>query len=114
MAAPLIEELRREAAELRRQLHQFRTLLDKVFEPGMLDVIAPETQSSLIDSSLVSSMSPAQIGPHLRELALRCQSLARTSTDARAARELEDIGSGLAAGASSLEAIFTIPKARNV
>ena len=106
MAESPIEELQRENAELRQRLHQFRTLLDNVFEPRMLDFIASETKSRLI-----SSMSPAEIGPHLRELALRCLSLARASTDARAARELEDIGSELADRASSLEAIFIIPNA---
>jgi hypothetical protein len=104
MAEFIIEELQRENAELRRRLDQFRELLDSVFGPRMLDYIGPETKSRMINS-----MSPAEIGPHLRELALRCQSLARQSADARATRELQDIGIELADRASSLETIFTIP-----
>jgi uncharacterized protein YjiS (DUF1127 family) len=104
MAESIIEELQRENAELRERLDQLRRLLNNVFEPRMLDFIGPETKSRVINS-----MSPADIGPHLREVALRCQNLARKSTDARATRELQDIGIELADRASSLEAIFIIP-----
>jgi hypothetical protein len=106
MVELIIEELQRENAELRRRLDQFRELLSSAFEPRMLDYIGPETKSRMINS-----MSPAEIGPHRRELALRCQSLARQSTDERATRELQDIGIELADRASSLETIFTIPDA---
>jgi hypothetical protein len=106
MAHPNIEALQRENAELRRRLDGFRKLLDEVFEPRMIDFIGPEARSRLIQS-----MAPAEIGPHLRELALRCQSLARDSTDSRAARELAETASELADRASGLEAIFTIPAA---
>jgi hypothetical protein len=106
MVELIIEELQRENAELRRRLDQFRELLSSAFEPRMLDYIGPETKSRVINS-----MSPAEIGPHLREVALRCQTLARQSTDERATRELQDIGIELADRASSLETIFTIPDA---
>ncbi|HWF93400.1 MAG TPA: hypothetical protein VG291_00410 [Xanthobacteraceae bacterium] len=106
MAESINEELQRENAELRQRLDRFRELLNSVFEPRMLDYIGPETKSRMINS-----MSPAEIGPHLREVALRCQSLARQSTDARATRELQDVGIELADRASSLETIFTIPGA---
>ena len=69
----------------------------------MLDDSGQEARSRMINA-----MSPAEIGPHLREVALRCQSLARESTDARAARGLEEAGIELADQASTLEAIFTI------
>jgi hypothetical protein len=104
MAECIIEELRRQNIELRERLDQFRRLLDEVFEPRILDVVSPPTRSRMIHS-----MSGAEIGPHLREVALRCQTLARESKDARAARALEEIGGELADRASSLEAIFTIP-----
>jgi hypothetical protein len=104
MAESPIEELHRENAELRKQLDQFRKLRDSVFEPRILDFIGPE-----IKSRIINSMSAAEIGPHLREVALRCQSLARESTDGRATRELRDIGTELADRASDLEAIFANP-----
>jgi len=104
MAESIIEELQRKNAELRERLDQFRKLLNNVFEPRMLEFIGPETNSRIINS-----MSPAEIGPHLREMALRCLSLARESSDARAARELQEIGVELTVRAGSLEAIFTIP-----
>jgi hypothetical protein len=104
MAESIIEELQRENAELRRRLDQFRELLSSVSAPRKPDCIGPETKSRMINS-----MSPAEIGPHLREVALRCQSLARQSSDERATRELQDIGIELADRASSLETIFTIP-----
>jgi hypothetical protein len=104
MAECDIEELRHQNAELRERLDQLRTLLDDVFDPRMLDIIGPQARSRL-----VNSMTGAEIGPHLREVALRCQALARDSTDARAARALEEIGSELADRAGGLEAIFAIP-----
>jgi hypothetical protein len=61
MAECIIEELRRQNVELRERLDQFRTLLDNVFEPRMLDVVGPATRSRM-----VKSMSGAEIGPHLR------------------------------------------------
>jgi hypothetical protein len=103
MAEGIIEELRRQNVELRERLDQFRRLLDTVFEPRMLDVVTPPTRSRM-----VQSMSGAEIGPHLREVALRCQTLARDSADERATRALEEIGGELADRASSLEAIFAI------
>jgi hypothetical protein len=60
---------------------------------------------------MINSMSPGEIAPHLREVALRCQSLARESADARAVRGLQDVGIELAEQAGRLEAIFTIPGA---
>ena len=104
MAESIIEALQRQNVELRERLDQFRTLLDNVFEPRMVDVVSPATRSRMIQS-----MSGAEIGPHLREVALRCQTLARDSADERAARALEEIGSELADRASNLEAIFAIP-----
>jgi hypothetical protein len=104
MAESIIEELQRQNVELRERLDQSRTLLDNVFEPRMLDIVSPAARSRVIQS-----MSGAEIGPHLREVALRCQTLARDSVDERAARALEEIGSELADRASSLEAIFAIP-----
>jgi hypothetical protein len=103
VARSVIEELQRENAELREWLERFRKLLNNVFEPRMLDFIDPE-----VKSRMVRAMSPVEIGPHLREVALRCQSLGRESTDPRAALELEEISSELAQRASSLEAIFAV------
>ena len=102
----IIEELRRQNVELRERLDQFRQLFDTVFEPRMLDVITPPTRSRMINS-----LSGAEIGPHLREVALRCQTLARDSRDERAARALEEIGGELADRAGSLEAVFAVPGA---
>lgn len=100
----IIEELRRQNVELRERLDQFRTLLDNVFEPRMVDVVSPATRSRVIQS-----MSGAEVGPHLREVALRCQTLARDRADEGAARALEEIGGELADHASRLEAVFAIP-----
>src|ERR1700722_580044 len=104
MAESIIEELQRENAELRRRLDQLRELLSGISAPRKPDCIGPETKSRMINS-----MSPAEIGPHLREGAVRCPSLARKSTDERAPRGLQDIGIELADRASSLETIFAIP-----
>ena len=106
MAEPIIKQLQRESVELRERLDQFRVLLSSVFELRTLDLTSPEVKSRMINS-----MSPAEIAPHLREVALRCQSLARESADARAARQLQDVGIELTDQASGLEAIFTIPNA---
>jgi hypothetical protein len=57
-------------------------------------------------------MTPAEIGPHLRELALRCIKLARHCADPRTARELEDISIELADRSAGLHAIFSIPNER--
>jgi hypothetical protein len=103
MAEPSIEELQRENAELRERLDKLRKLLHGVVESRtVLDVVGPETRSRMINS-----MSPSEMGPHLREVALSCIRLARESTDARAALELEHISIELADRAGSLEAIFS-------
>src|SRR6266404_2502084 len=103
MAELAIEELQRENAELRERLDRVRKLLHSVVESRTtLDFVGPETTSRMI-----SSMSPSEISPHLRQLALSCVRLARDSTDARAAQKLEDISIELADRANSLEAIFT-------
>jgi cell division septum initiation protein DivIVA len=100
-----IEELQRENAELRERLDQLRKLLSNIARSRTLsDLISPE-----IKSRVINSMSSTEIGPHLRDLALRCVHLARESADAQVARELEDISIELAGRAGSLEAIFTVP-----
>jgi hypothetical protein len=55
-------------------------------------------------SRMISSMSITEIGPHMREVALRCIQLAREGAGTRAAQELEDASIELADRASSLEA----------
>jgi hypothetical protein len=106
MPDSIVKQLQRESEELRQRLDRFRTLLNDVFEPKLADVVGPE-----IKSRMINSMSPAEIGPHLREVALRCQRLARESTDARAARGLQDAGMELTDQAGRLETIFAIPGA---
>jgi hypothetical protein len=106
VAESIIEELQRESAKLRGRLDEFRKLLDGVFAPRTLDSIGAEMRSHMI-----RSLPPAEIAPHLREVALYCQSLARGSIDARVAQELEEIGIDLATKASGLEAILTVPNA---
>jgi hypothetical protein len=106
MSQPIIEALQRENEELRERIEQFRRLLVEVFEPRVIDFLGPEARSRMIHA-----MSATEIGPHLRELALRCQGLARESSDAGIARELGEIGGELADRASSLEAAFTAPRA---
>jgi hypothetical protein len=102
--SPIIKKLQREGAELRERLDQFRKLLNSVFELRTLNLIGLEAKSRM-----VNSMSPAEIAPHLREVSLRCQSLARESTDARTARGLQEAGIELADQAIALESIFAIP-----
>jgi hypothetical protein len=106
MPNSVVKQLQRESAELRERLDQFRKLLNDVLELRTLDLIGPEVKSCII-----SSMSPAEIAPHLREVALRCQSLARESADAPAARRLQDVGIELADQAVRLDEVFTIPGA---
>jgi hypothetical protein len=105
MSNSIVKQLQRESAELRERLDQFRKLLNDVLELRT-DLIGPEVKSCII-----SSMSPAEIAPHLREVALRCQSLARESADAPAARRLQDVGIELADQAVRLDEVFTIPGA---
>ena len=101
---PTIDDLRRENAELRKQLQRLRNPLDDVVEIGaLLDVIGLQTKSRI-----VNSLTPAEIGPHLREVALHCIRLAREASDPRAAQQLENISIELAERANRLEAIFTI------
>ena len=66
----------------------------------MLDGIGPETKLRIINL-----MSAAEVGLHLRTVALRCARLSKDSADARTAQELEEISIVLADRASSLEAI---------
>ena len=109
MARPTIEELQRENAELRGRLAQLRNLLDSVAAPrNLMDAVGPETKSRIINA-----MTPAEIGPHLREVALRCIRLARHCADPRTARELEDVSIELADRSGGLEAIFSIPNERD-
>jgi hypothetical protein len=102
----IIKQLQRESAELRERLDQFGKLLGEFPNLSMLDVIGPQARTHVITITAVSS---AEVGPHLRDIALRCQSLARESTDVRAAGALEGAGAELAHQASTLEAIFTVP-----
>ena len=101
MAGPLIEELQRRIAKLGARVEQ---LLNRSVEPRiMLDVIGPQARSRMINS-----MSAAEVGPHLRAVALRCARLSHESADARAAQELQDAGVELADRASRLEAVLQL------
>jgi hypothetical protein len=104
MAESTIETMRRVNVQLRERLKQFRSLID-----GMIET---ETWTDAIDqkirSWIINSMAPAEIGPHLREIALRCISLAREDADERTIQAMENISVVLADCASSLEAIFRI------
>jgi hypothetical protein len=71
--------------------------------PGREDAARVEVQSRVI-----SSMSITEIGPHLREVALRCIQLARESAGTRAAQELEVVSIELADRATSLEATLAL------
>jgi hypothetical protein len=103
MARAPLEQLADEIAELRQRFDQFRNLLDEAVRPrGPPDNIGPP-----LNSCVVNSMAPSEVGPHLREVALRCMRLARESADTRTAREFEDISIELAERAGSLEAAFT-------
>ncbi len=103
MAKPPVQELEGEIAQLRERLDQLRNLLDEAVKPKTL----PDINGPHMKSSSVNSMTPSEIGPHLRQVALRCIRLARESTNARTAREFEDISIELTDRASSLEAVFT-------
>ncbi len=104
MTDTIVTRLQRESAELRERLDQFRQLLEGFSNLTMLDVIGQEARSRM-----TNAMSPAEIGPHLREVALRCQTLARESTEPRASRRLQEAAIDLADQAGTLEEIFTIP-----
>jgi hypothetical protein len=62
-------------------------------------------------SHVISSMSITEIGPHLREVALRCIQLAREGAGTRAAQELEAASIELADRATSLEATLALRNA---
>jgi hypothetical protein len=90
-----------ETAETRQKLPNAR---DKVSEPRSgIDAARVEAKSRVI-----SSMSITEIGPHLREMALRCIQLAREGSGTRAAQELEDASIELADRASSLEGALAL------
>jgi hypothetical protein len=94
--------LQSENIELRAQLDRLRSGAG----PGAVqDLSAPEARSRLINS-----MSAAEIGPHLRQVALLCARLSRQGPDARAGRALEEISIDLADLGSKLEAIINSPK----
>jgi hypothetical protein len=85
-----------ETAEARQKLPKTS---GKLSEPGSgIDAARVEAKSRV-----VSSMSITEIGPHLREVALRCIQLAREAAGTPAAHELEDAGIELADRASTLE-----------
>jgi DNA-binding CsgD family transcriptional regulator len=65
--------------------------------------------SSRPKSRTINDMSEAEIGPHLREVSLHCVRLARESTDAWVARELESISIEIADRTGTLDAIFALP-----
>jgi hypothetical protein len=90
-----------ETAETRHNLSNAR---DKLSGPGSgIDATRVEAKSRVI-----SSMSITEIGPHLREVALRCIQLAREGAGTRAAQELEDASIELADRARSLEAALSL------
>jgi hypothetical protein len=103
VAESIIERLQRENAELRAQLDRLRS---GAAGPG----IAGDSSRAEARSRLINSMSPAEIGPHLREVALLCARLSREGPDARAGRALEEISIDLADAANNLEAIINSPK----
>jgi hypothetical protein len=100
VAESIIERLQRENAELRTQLKRLRA-----GAAVARDLSGPEARSRLINS-----MSPAEIGPHLREVALLCARLSREGPDARAGRALEEISIDVVDRADNLEAIINSPK----
>lgn len=71
--------------------------------PGREDATRVKVQSHAI-----SSMSITEIGPHLREVALRCIQLAREGAGTPAAQELEVASIELADRATSLEATLAL------
>jgi hypothetical protein len=103
VAESIIEGLQRENAELRTRLERLRS---GAAGPGVArDLSRPEARSRLINSML-----PAEIGPHLREVALLCARLSREDPDARAGRALEEISIDLVDRANNLEATINSPK----
>jgi hypothetical protein len=68
MAESIIKQLQRESAELNERLYQFRKLLGAFPDLSMLDVIGPEARTRMI---IITAMSSAEVGPHLRDVALR-------------------------------------------
>jgi hypothetical protein len=92
-----IDALQQENAELRQKL---RNLHNRVWGPRT----GPDPTRGEVGSRLASSLSITEIGPHLREVALRCVDVAREGAGTRAAQELEDISIALTDRASSLEA----------
>jgi hypothetical protein len=92
-----IDALQQENAALRQKL---RNLHNRVWGPRT----GPDPTRGEVGSRLASSLSITEIGPHLREVALRCVDVAREGAGTRAAQELEDISIALTDRASSLEA----------
>ncbi len=103
MTESMIERLQRENVELRAQLDRLRSGAAGL--GAAHDLSPPEARSRLINS-----MSPAEVGPHLRQVALLCARLSREDPHARAGRALEEISIDLADHGSKLEAIINSPK----
>ena len=101
MTNPTVEALQQENAELRRKL---RELHDRGWEPR----IGPEFTHAEARSRLTNSISITEIGPHLREVALRCVHLARECAGTRTAQELEEISVALTDLVDTLEAALSL------
>jgi hypothetical protein len=93
---------------MRERLDKLRRLLDCVVGRRTMPDVAPATKPRMI-----SSMSPDEIGPHLREMTLHCARMARDSTDTRVARELQNTRIVFADRAGSLETLVTVSSGRN-
>src|SRR5258708_29372389 len=63
------------------------TATTEIYTLSLHDALPIYVSGQEARSRMTNAMSPDEIGPHLREVALRCQSLARESTDLRASRD---------------------------
>jgi hypothetical protein len=91
-----ITQLRKENEDLRQLVLQ----LSKIVIRSLMDYGR--------DMPPPAAMSPTEIVPHLRELAIRCAHLSRESADRRSAQELESVSVELADAAERLAAVFAI------
>jgi hypothetical protein len=101
--------------QLRKENNDLRDLVVQLSNIILRNVVGetralPQLHSRQNLSSPPSTMSPIEIVPRMREVALLCAHLSRDSRpDSETARELESLGVELADAAERLAAIFFIP-----
>jgi hypothetical protein len=103
------------SAQLRKENDDLRDLivdLSKIILRNVVEQkVLPKVPSKEVASLLSQTMSPTEIVPRLREVAIHCAHVSRECADSRTAQELESLSVELADAAERLEGIFVTPPA---